>query len=122
MKNQKSSCSKVIKSSCRFIEETQAVIHALPQKGMDKQEFLKVNEVFNFLWKDLNRWKVPEEVEVIKFKNQETSITLGELVRETVKLGKNNKRSKSFNTSKDEKEHKKIETHFGYSKGGYTKR
>jgi hypothetical protein len=89
---------------------------------MDKQEFSKIREVFSFLWKDLNRWKIPEEVEVVEFRKQETAVNLGELVREIVRLDKGGKRSKSFNASVDEKESREIETQIGYPKGGYTRR
>lgn len=71
-------------SLCRFIQETQSVVQNVEAKGMDKNEFEKVQEVYAVVLEDLHKWEeirngLGQEFEVTEFEENKEEVVLGKL-------------------------------------------
>ena len=67
----------------RFIEETKGLIGGIQVKGMDKDDYEKIKEVYSIVVEDMQKWSeqldFEKEINIPEFIRSEGKVTLGHL-------------------------------------------
>ena len=67
----------------RFIEETKGLIGGIQVKGMDKDDYEKIKEVYSIVVEDMQKWSeqldFDKQINIPEFIRAEGKVTLGHL-------------------------------------------